>query len=179
MFLWRSLVVHPDYRLLQVAHKIYGRLWGKELKSILMPVPHCGGYMYVSEEMIGTLGFVHIFYNAKVLLVREEYEISYKNLCDLKKCPGGGVVVTGQSGIGKTCFLYYLLLQLLCEKKTVAFQFNQHFFLFEETGVQMFLATASASQEIPHGTWALTDSHPDTKGHVRPFGLHPRWELPG
>ncbi|KAH9024590.1 hypothetical protein EDB84DRAFT_1580215 [Lactarius hengduanensis] len=51
----------------------------------------------------------------------------------------GGAVVTGQPGIGKTCFLYYLLFHRLSERKPVAIE--QH------------------TRYLPDGTWALSDSN--------------------
>ena len=109
-------------------------------------------------------------YPEVALLVRKEYETafddfkeSFEKSSDIR---GGGVVVTGQPGIGmhlsltnsgKTCFLHYLLFRLLSKKMTVAFQVQKRCFLFEDTGVRIFDPDAMA-EFIPNGTWALTDS---------------------
>jgi hypothetical protein len=172
---------------IKAAHTLYRKVWGKKSDDIFEAVPGRGDYRYLTTQKIVELGLEALSYKAKILLVREEFEIAYKELKDYNKPPNesGGVVVTGQPGIGthclsptansftnnhhshdlgKTCFFYYLLLQLLCEKKTVAFQVNNHFVLFQEAGVH-FARNASGSDDagtaIPHGTWALTDSHTD------------------
>jgi hypothetical protein len=66
---------------------------------------------------------------------------------------------------GKTGFLYYLLFCLLSEEKTVAFQVNNEFILFQETGIELVEATYMGAIAIPRGTWALTNSH---TGSVKP-----------
>lgn len=89
----------------------------------------------------------------------------------------GGVVVVGRPGIGmhpfadcgllcsqsppnlgKTCFLYYLLLRLLNQKQPVAFQVKERFFLFQSSGV-LLCDSSSGEEHTPPGTWALSDSH--------------------
>ena len=153
------------------------------MEDIFQAVPGRGDYRYLTTQKIHDLGLRTLFYEANVLLVRKEFEISYEELEKYKAGPyeSGGVVVTGQPGIGlhlspttdsftnnhyfhnlgKTCFLYYLLLRLLCEEKTVAFQLNNHFVIFQKTGVE-FAPNSSGFEDagsvIPHGTWALTDS---------------------
>jgi hypothetical protein len=144
--------------------------------------------MYLTKQKIDELGLRRLDYDGKALLVRKDYEIAYGDLENYSATStrSGGVVVTGQPGIGavctsrrprtpsliitalhnigKTCFLYYVLLRLLCEEKTVAFQANNHFLLFQNTGVQISLDSSGlddAGENIPHRTWALTDSHPE------------------
>ncbi|KAI0302891.1 hypothetical protein B0F90DRAFT_179895 [Multifurca ochricompacta] len=67
-----------------------------------------------------------------------------------------GVVITGQPGIGKKCFLFYLLLHRLSSGQPTAFQnhFN-YFILFKDSGVEMH----SRYSSLPDGTWALVDSN--------------------
>ena len=117
-------------------------------------------------------------------LVCTEYEAIYnKLLVENVSCDGvGGVVVTGQPGIGmclspavsflnvnpvprESCFLFYLLFCLLNSRKVVAFQVDERFLLFEDTGILLYDASVGGMGcLILAGTWALTDSH---------SGLHP------
>ncbi len=69
------------------------------------------------------------------------------------------MIITQLLNPGKSCFLYYLLLCLLQEQRTVALQLRNIFVLFEPSGVQIFDANFLYGYNIPNGTWALTDSH--------------------
>ena len=44
-------------------------------------------------------------------------------------------------------------------KKSVAFQVDDKFLLFQDTGVRLCDTTSYSGQIIPEGTWALADSH--------------------
>jgi hypothetical protein len=66
--------------------------------------------------------------------------------------------------LGKTCFLYYLLLRLLSNKLRVAFQVNKKYILFQDTGI--LLLDHDSWYPIESGTWALTDAH---DGYWQPF----------
>ncbi|CAB5193513.1 hypothetical protein RhiirA5_504506 [Rhizophagus irregularis] len=70
----------------------------------------------------------------KVLYVRKSYKYLYDQL---KKKSGYGLkkfLITGTSGIGKSCFLVYVLMQLLCEDVVVIFQpiNSQDFYCFKD-----------------------------------------------
>nr|CAG8607904.1 10953_t:CDS:2 [Entrophospora candida] len=70
----------------------------------------------------------------EVLFVRKSYKFLYNEL--KRKSSKGGInkfLITGTSGIGKSCFLIYVLIQLLCEDATVIFQpFNdEYLYCFE------------------------------------------------
>ncbi|KAH9074291.1 hypothetical protein EDB83DRAFT_1952114 [Lactarius deliciosus] len=73
------------------------------------------------------------------LLFRPEYDIALESLDEHQdsaeegRC--GGIVVTGQLGIGKTCFLYYLLFCKLSKKTPVALQLSNHILVFRDDGV--------------------------------------------
>lgn len=57
--------------------------------------------------------------------------------------------------IGKTLFLFYVLVRRLQERKTVALQINrQQFALFDERGVCLH---SSICDYVPEGAWALSD----------------------
>ena len=95
------------------------------------------------------------------LLVRDEYILAYDAILkDTLYQPMGwrrsATLVTGQSGIGKTLFLLYVLVRRLQEKNTVALQINSNeFALFDERGVNLH---SSESGRVPKGAWALSDS---------------------
>ncbi|KAH9000046.1 hypothetical protein EDB92DRAFT_2079954 [Lactarius akahatsu] len=94
------------------------------------------------------------------LLVRPEYDVAFGVLQQdhetVEDC--GGVVVTGQPGIGKTCFLYYLLFRRLSERRPVALEQPGFFILFHEGGVYRYPLEADP-RYLPDGTWALSDSN--------------------
>jgi hypothetical protein len=167
--------------VLEAAHLVYYKFWGKNLDEILQPVPDCGNFKHLTNEQILSLRLNRLNYDEDVLLVRGEYEVTYRDLWSYNEgAPArGGVVVTGQPGIGmhlsltvvsfaddnhptpnlgKTCFLYYLLLRLLSVGQPVALQVADIIVLFQRTGVQLSDNTSRTGQ-LPDGTWALTDSH--------------------
>ncbi|KAH8988833.1 hypothetical protein EDB92DRAFT_1870255 [Lactarius akahatsu] len=100
-----------------------------------------------------SLGLKHFFF-PQILLA---YDI-FKSCAFDPVC--GGVVVSIQPKIRKSCFFFYLLLRLLNEKKSVAFQVGDRFILFQldGTGAELRNATDVKGHLIPGGTWALTDS---------------------
>jgi hypothetical protein len=58
---------------------------------------------------------------------------------------------------GKTCFLFYLLLQRLCQGLPTAFQIHAtRFFLFTDKGSSVH--SSDSWLAFPSGTWALADS---------------------
>ncbi|KAH9077651.1 hypothetical protein EDB83DRAFT_2345111 [Lactarius deliciosus] len=146
-------------KTLRAAHRVYYKFWGEDLNNLLQPVPH-SNFQFLAKEQIDYLGLnAHFLYDEAVLLVRKEYKVAYPALRSYKtNLRSGGVVVTGQPGIGKTCFLYYLLFCLLSARDTVAFQVNENFILFQDSGVEIFETTSIYAQCIPNGTWVLTDS---------------------
>ncbi|KAI9458944.1 hypothetical protein BJY52DRAFT_407936 [Lactarius psammicola] len=77
------------------------------------------------------------------------------------KC--GGVVVTGQPGIGKSCFCYYLVLRLLSQKLPVALQLPRHFLVFHDNGVDIHPLDMANPDNFPRGTWALSDSNEEVR----------------
>jgi hypothetical protein len=88
--------------VLEAAHLVYYEFWGKPLDELLHSVTDCGGnFKYFTEEQINTLRLRDLLYTGDALLVRDEYEVSYKALCSYKEDSLiWGVVVTGQPGIG-------------------------------------------------------------------------------
>ena len=84
---------------------VYDTLWKKPLDSILHDTPADDDgkvFKYVPAAALLKLQVRRMKYNEKVLLIREEYVLAFDTLVSWWKCSerGGGVVVTGQPGIG-------------------------------------------------------------------------------
>ncbi|KAF8485949.1 hypothetical protein DFH94DRAFT_709173 [Russula ochroleuca] len=143
-------------------------LWGKSLDVILEKISVEGDdWEYVPEKWIEDMDMAELGYTEKQgLLVRPEYKVALEsdafNYEISTKGGCGGISVTGQPGIGKSCFLYYLLFRLLSEKKSVAFQLPTQFLVFKEDGVYAHRLDAN-SKVIPKETWALSDSNNRTQ----------------
>ncbi|KAH9025841.1 hypothetical protein EDB85DRAFT_2149459 [Lactarius pseudohatsudake] len=145
---------------LKAAYSMYHVFLGKDLNEILQVVPDNGHLQYLPRAQVISLGLRYLRCPL-VLLVREVYKVTYERLKPYADDPAhscGGMVITGQPGTGKSCFLFYLLICLLNEKKNVAFQISTEFILFQDTGVELIRATDMEGHIIPVGTWALSDS---------------------
>ncbi|KAH9026490.1 hypothetical protein EDB85DRAFT_1979187 [Lactarius pseudohatsudake] len=147
----------------QAAEQLYKTLWGKDLKVILEEISGDDGttWKYVPETHIDSLVLLG-YTEPSGLLVRPEFDIALRMLNEdhgtAKKRKCGGVVVTGQPGIGKTCFLYYALLRRLSEMKPVALERPGFFILFHDGGVYRYSLDADP-EYLPAGTWALSDGN--------------------
>jgi hypothetical protein len=84
---------------LEPAHHLYHVFWAEDLDELLQPVPGYPNLKYFTKEQIEPLK--RCFYHEDVLLVREEYKDVYNALWRHKAPRRGGVVITGQLGIGK------------------------------------------------------------------------------
>ncbi|KAK7690867.1 hypothetical protein QCA50_005969 [Cerrena zonata] len=102
------------------------------------------------------------------LLIRQEYIESYNALVKDASDPSAiGTVVTGQSGIGKTLFLFYVLVMRLQARQPVAIETDQsEYFVFTEAGVSIepkgnslvdILRRWTSSTQV----WALSNSSID------------------
>ncbi|KAK7047396.1 hypothetical protein VNI00_006627 [Paramarasmius palmivorus] len=70
--------------------------------------------------------------------------------------------VTGSSGIGKTLWLYFVLIERLLLNLPTYFQTNHNYVSFwSQDGVQ-HLSTTDLSTQIPQDIWYLFDSNPDS-----------------
>ncbi|KAH8988829.1 hypothetical protein EDB92DRAFT_1870196 [Lactarius akahatsu] len=146
--------------ILEAAHLVHYGSWGKDLKDLLCNVPGHGNLQYLPRAQTDSLGLKHLLC-PEVLLVNKEYKAAYESLKPyVNDLWCGGVVVSTQPGIRKSCFLLYLLLHLLNEMKPVALQVGSRFMLFQDTGASLHDATDMEGYIIPKGTWALTDSRP-------------------
>ncbi|KAI0290088.1 hypothetical protein B0F90DRAFT_667656 [Multifurca ochricompacta] len=146
------------------ADRLYCTLWKKPLESIWAPVvvpDPKKTYKYIPQDQLSKLGVKHLGYNEKALLFRDEYRLALNDIEEWSKTrrehDNGGVVIIGHPGLGKTCFLLYLLFHRLSKGLRTAFQIlPDSFVLFTDSGAEVF---AHRFGELPDGTWALADSN--------------------
>lgn len=87
--------------LLGAAHLVYYGLRGKDINSLLQPVPGFDNLKYLTEGKINSLGLNCLLYREAILLARGEYSTIYDDPRFYKENPdSGGVTLTGQQGIG-------------------------------------------------------------------------------
>lgn len=141
-----------------------------------VPAKGCKGLKYLPNTKVDELQLHTLGYNEEVLLVREEYLIALGAL-GIKSGTGGGMVITGQPGIGmeflwatviwltslyiagKTFFLYYTLLYCLSSGKPTAFQCGHMFLLFDQSGVNEYdSATTKWQFHFKEKIWALSNA---------------------
>ena len=87
-------------------------MWLKDLGKILLDVPGCKGLKYLPDTKVDDLQLHTLGYNEQVLLVRKEYLIALDAL-NMKSNTGGGIVITGSSGIGMVHLLVMVVLLIL------------------------------------------------------------------
>jgi hypothetical protein len=88
----------------EAAHLVYHKIWLEDgLNQLLQPVPG-RNLKYLSNEHIDSLQLERLSYNEPVLLIREEYGLACEYLQSQEgleqRVRKGGMVVTGQPGIG-------------------------------------------------------------------------------
>jgi hypothetical protein len=84
-----------------VGKRLHRVIWGRDLNAMLLEMADCGGLGYIPEAQVNELGLQDLGYNEKVLLVRHEYISAFDHLTSLSlNDRSGGVIVTGQPGIG-------------------------------------------------------------------------------
>jgi hypothetical protein len=86
------------------AQALYDKLWGRSLDTIFEDISDNSGQnmKYVSTERVKELQLRVMNYLGDALLIHEEYHHALEELTSQAsgKSRGGGVVVTGQLGIG-------------------------------------------------------------------------------
>ncbi|KAI0050838.1 hypothetical protein FA95DRAFT_1555341 [Auriscalpium vulgare] len=109
------------------------------------------------------------------LLIRQEYGLMYQRAEDMyRHLPEGGVVVTGQPGVGKTASIAYIVARHLSERRIIAVFLAGELFLFTEEGVFTHAnpSLAHADYDLNTGLppkdcpWLLIDA--STKKHEPP-----------
>ncbi|CAI2180472.1 4112_t:CDS:2 [Funneliformis geosporum] len=96
------------------------------------------------------------------IYVRESYEELYHLMIDqASKSSDHKFLVTGTSGIGKSCFLIYFLIQLLCESEnpTIIFQpvQSEDFYCFEDLYLSFGRYDDFSAHFQSSETWYLAD----------------------
>ncbi|KAH9034727.1 hypothetical protein EDB85DRAFT_979997 [Lactarius pseudohatsudake] len=138
---------------LQAAWHLYRVMWGQPLPVAETVHGQQDKLTYVPSERLRELGLKWLGFDEDVLLIRPEYITTFDSL-DLGPSMQrrDSVVVIGHPGIGKTSFLYYVLLRRLSSKSPTAFQLLGGSILFDTSGPREFSGT------IPEQTLALADS---------------------
>ena len=99
-----SLDLNASQQVLGAARLVYDTFWGKDFDTLLQPVSNYSDFKHLSQNRLSSLRLDLLQYDEDVILVREEYKTVYKDLVSYQdgrqKTRSGGVVVTGQPGIG-------------------------------------------------------------------------------
>ncbi|KAG9024062.1 hypothetical protein FRB95_012137 [Tulasnella sp. JGI-2019a] len=96
------------------------------------------------------------------VLLRSEYPDLYERLkIKRSQSPGTGAVVTGQPGIGKTIFLFYLAIALIMDGEPFALQIGNRplFIVRGPADVQLFNPESADAGVLNGIKWALSDSN--------------------
>ena len=116
----------------QVGKRLHQVMWGRDLDGMLLDVPNGRGLRYIPETQVNELELQDLGYNEKALLVRQEYISAFDQLTSMSlNDTSGGVIVTGQPGIGANSSLLMITLltsALNSTKANLAF-----FFIFSST----------------------------------------------
>ncbi|RXW14477.1 hypothetical protein EST38_g11376 [Candolleomyces aberdarensis] len=113
------------------------------------------------------------------LYVRTEYQVMYERLEADSKLKATRVVVTGQSGIGKSYFLVYVLLRQLTQGKTTLFSTSdERTFLFDESGIRTMKKEDIEKDYLPKSedptdgmsVWSLIDANTSMKPETSQVG---------
>lgn len=155
----------------RVARKLHENVWGQDLNPNLRDVPGESTLKYLPNAYLDFLELKVLGYTEKCLLIRAEYYVALGGFnpqaAISRMC--GGVVVTGQPGIGKSCFLYYVLLRLLSRESPVAIQVPGYFLIFSFNGVEIHTLDHTDYNVFPAGTCVLSDSNEEVKAPCSAF----------
>ena len=164
---------------MQAAENLCEKMWGQNLDQKLKVHSEVIGvrWKYLSKDYLDLLQLPTLGYLEDVLLFRDEYSTAMASFKFRRnkegRIPRSGRHWTARNRYrpisyrcsadsdflpGKTCFLYYLLLQKLSNKNPVALERLDCFFLFSEDGVTMHAKTLYI-YPFPKITWALSDSN--------------------
>ncbi|KAI0294602.1 hypothetical protein B0F90DRAFT_1821170 [Multifurca ochricompacta] len=118
-------------------------------------------FKYLTTDSLSKLRLKDLDFMETVLMIRQEYDDALNVIKEIslnrETSRIGGIIITGQPGIGKTCFLFYLLLLRLSSGQPTAFQKRPtYYLLFTDSGVERHILESGA---LPVGTLALSDSN--------------------
>ena len=118
---------------LQVGKCLHQLTWGRNFEEMLLDLPDCGGLRYIPEIQVNKLGLRHLGYGEKVLLESHEYISAFDHLTSMSLNEAtGGVIVTGQPGIGANSSLLMFTLLIPALNPTKA---NPAFFFMSSSAV--------------------------------------------
>lgn len=161
--------------VIRAAESLHESMWGKDINDMLEEITDPEGviWKYMPKKHVDSLGLHKLGYpESHALLIRPQYNTAFESFdyhsAIEQQC--SGVIVTGQPGIGrflliiddllitlntdlgKTCFLFYLLLLLLNQEAPVALQLHFSILVFHDCGVYVHRPMID---DFPSGTWAL------------------------
>jgi len=150
------------------AYALHAAWWAKDI--ILGTV--CPPSDSMNDESVSLYDTVVIdqSVHAEVLgeiLLREEYKVTLDVLKSWAlRSPRNGLVVTGQPGIGKTYFLWYLLRYRLSQQLPTIFGLEGSVYFFHKTGAYelgsplgyQHLASEAIDMSRPELVWSLIDT---------------------
>lgn len=117
----------------------------------------------VSYESLSLGPGFHKFFDKyhSSILIRKEYRDMFQHISDLHNRGRRGVVVTGMPGIGKSLFLYFVLIERILNGQCTAYQRspNSVILMLDRHDVRIFRANACFDCQGFPGTWALVDSN--------------------
>ncbi|KAI0290640.1 hypothetical protein B0F90DRAFT_1784429 [Multifurca ochricompacta] len=148
----------------ETAMRLHKTLWKKPLGQIFPTInaPDLKKtYTYVPQVQLSNFQVENFGYDEKTLLFRDEYSIAFEEIKGKsrtrRKNNIGGIVITGHPGLGKTCFLLYLLFYCLSDGRPTALQIvPECFVLFTDSGPEVY---SHVSIKLPDETLALADSN--------------------
>ncbi len=101
-------------------------------------------------------------FSRSLLLVRKDYIYIFERLqrfCQTPRCYKRGIVLDGNSGIGKSVFLFYALIRCLQESRDVIFHFCNRTLMFSKDGVQKIDLNDFPYYSFCSPIWCLIDSY--------------------
>jgi hypothetical protein len=144
------------YGAYKAAENLHQALWQKDLEKRFLEVNECEGLKFLPSTEVRDLRLKDLGCDANIILIREDYCFTLRELEKYRQLNAGGVVVMGHPGIGTNLlrrtwvsrthnmqenqiFGFYLLLCLLGSGEPVALQWRKNFFfLFSQDGLEVF-----------------------------------------
>jgi hypothetical protein len=84
----------------KAANNLHRAMWRTDLEKRLVEVDECEDLKYLPPTEVRNLQLKALGCNANAILIREEYVLTLKELEKHRPNIGGGIVLTGQPGIG-------------------------------------------------------------------------------
>jgi hypothetical protein len=150
-----------EEKLFELFHQKYWKKgsggWNAIIKRGTVAVPYHEEPETAYEYLDLGPGLETFFMNKSSIFIRDEYKKALEYIKTLQKSqPVGGVILIGQPGIGKTTFLYYVLVCRVLAGEPTMFEYEKHgIYSFTDTFQHLDKIDARASPNA----WALSDSN--------------------